>query len=273
MIKVLDNHFEKVRIVLNKCDTVSPRELIQVRGALMWALGKIFTTPEVPKVYIGSFWKYMPDKTIVSKTILEDTDALLKEITDLPNTCKTRRINDVVKRAKQVRIHATIMDEMVRSQTFGFNLEKALNSKKYFTLFPTIARNYGFVLSDMPNDQDFKQKASRSDGKMWKKIDKKKEFPLLMAFLNEDISRIIAFANNEAKPEIKFKVMDKIAKPPELRIKGGEMEDDNTSRGTPNQTATTPATTPATATTQAQTPEQPNTDKKEDPGDAKTPPQ
>lgn len=29
---------------------------MRVYGALMWSLGKVFNSPEVVRVYIGSFW-------------------------------------------------------------------------------------------------------------------------------------------------------------------------------------------------------------------------
>ncbi|MCP3662340.1 MAG: hypothetical protein GY696_07565 [Gammaproteobacteria bacterium] len=45
-----------MKIVLNKADSCSVVELNRVRGALMFNLGRILTFPEVPRVYIGSYW-------------------------------------------------------------------------------------------------------------------------------------------------------------------------------------------------------------------------
>ncbi|VDN28876.1 unnamed protein product, partial [Gongylonema pulchrum] len=41
VIQILEGNEEKIKIILNKADWVRPRELVHVRGALMWALGKI----------------------------------------------------------------------------------------------------------------------------------------------------------------------------------------------------------------------------------------
>ncbi len=55
-IGVLRRNDDKIRIVLNKADSVDQQALMRVYGALMWSLGKVLNTPEVCRVYVGSFW-------------------------------------------------------------------------------------------------------------------------------------------------------------------------------------------------------------------------
>ena len=55
-IGVLRRNDDKIRIVLNKADSVDQQALMRVYGALMWSLGKVLGTPEVCRVYVGSFW-------------------------------------------------------------------------------------------------------------------------------------------------------------------------------------------------------------------------
>ncbi|KAL7425890.1 hypothetical protein ACHAXH_000252 [Discostella pseudostelligera] len=48
VIELLKPHQDEVRVLLNKADSVSTQQLMRVYGALMWSLGKVMLTPELP---------------------------------------------------------------------------------------------------------------------------------------------------------------------------------------------------------------------------------
>ena len=61
VIESLKGQDDKIRCVLNKADQVDRQKLMRVYGALMWAMGKVTKTPEVLRVYAGSFWDQVRD--------------------------------------------------------------------------------------------------------------------------------------------------------------------------------------------------------------------
>ena len=52
VITQLKRHDEKIRVVLNKADSIDTQSLMRVYGAMMWSLGKVKQTPEVTRVFI-----------------------------------------------------------------------------------------------------------------------------------------------------------------------------------------------------------------------------
>ena len=82
VIESLKGNDDKIRCVLNKADAIDRQRLMRVYGALMWSLGKVVKTPEVLRVYLGSFW----DQPLV----FEDNAALFElEQRDLMNDLKS----------------------------------------------------------------------------------------------------------------------------------------------------------------------------------------
>ncbi|KAJ2724192.1 hypothetical protein GGI07_002146 [Coemansia sp. Benny D115] len=162
-IHSLRGHEDKVRIVLNKCDQINQQQLMRVYGALMWSLGKVIPTPEVKRVYLGSFWPRY--KTPLANTYEENKDLLVSEQRDLlrdlrsiPKNAALRRVNEIVKRARQARVHAHIIGHL-RSELpsmFGKNKKAKAMLDDLPAEFRKIQVKYNLPPGDFPNPEAFK---------------------------------------------------------------------------------------------------------------------
>ena len=130
VIQMMKPHADKVRVVLNKADSISTQQLMRVYGALMWQLGKVMNTPEVCRVYIGSFWG-APLKNTDQATLLnrEKLD-LFSDIAQLPQNAVMRRINELVKRARGVKIHAYIIHYLRKQLPYTFGKKEKQAEKQ-----------------------------------------------------------------------------------------------------------------------------------------------
>ncbi|VEL19060.1 unnamed protein product [Protopolystoma xenopodis] len=107
-IETLKGNEDKIRIVLNKADMVDSQQLMRVYGALMWSLGKILYTPEVARVYIGTFWdKPLHFDTNRKLFELEELD-LFKDLRTLPGNAALRKLNDLIRRARLAKVSPAV---------------------------------------------------------------------------------------------------------------------------------------------------------------------
>ena len=106
---MVQNEADKIRCILNKADQVDRQKLMRVYGALMWAMGKVTKTPEVLRVFTGSFW----DQPLLiednAKLFEREEKDLMADLKNLPRNSAVRKINDLVKRTRKAKVHAFII--------------------------------------------------------------------------------------------------------------------------------------------------------------------
>lgn len=160
VIESLRGHDEKIRVILNKADSISPQQLLRVYGALMWSLGKVMRTPEVSRVYVGSFSDHEADPNHENRPLfLAERADLIADLLSLPRNAAVRKVNETLKRARLARLHAVIMAEL-RSQMPSFFGK----GKKQQQLLDDLPRQFKRVGQqnrvpdqDFPNIQRFRE--------------------------------------------------------------------------------------------------------------------
>ncbi|CAL9087959.1 unnamed protein product [Musa textilis] len=128
VIGSLRGHDDKIRVVLNKADQVDTQQLMRVYGALLWSLGKVLNTPEVMRVYIGSFSDKPVNEAengLIGKLFEKEQEDLLSDLNDIPKKACDGRINEFVKRARAAKVHACIISHLKKEMPAMMGKAKA----------------------------------------------------------------------------------------------------------------------------------------------------
>ncbi|EEB12848.1 EH-domain-containing protein, putative [Pediculus humanus corporis] len=149
-IEALKGHDEKIRIILNKADMVDHQSLMRIYGSLMWSLGKIINTPEVARVYVGSFWDQSLKNNVYKQLFEDEEQDLLKDIQSLPKNSALRKLNDLHKRVRLAKTHAYIMDALKTKMPVLFG--KATAKENLVNSLPEIFTKLQMELKLSPGD-------------------------------------------------------------------------------------------------------------------------
>eukprot|EP00808_Paulinella_micropora_P000263 g74722.t1 len=203
VIESLVGHDDKIRCILNKADMVDKQGLMRVYGALMWSLGRIFKTPEVVRVYLGSFWD-QPYQYVENGELLEAEEKdLLADLRGLPRGSAVRKVNDLVKRARMLKVHVLIIEHL-RSQ-FGWLTNSKKKQEQLLTglleEFKKVQAQYDLPMGDFPHVGKFREKLRGFQINKFPKLDEKtfqqleeldeKTFQQLEEVIKRDIPRLM----------------------------------------------------------------------------------
>lgn len=200
-IHCLKGQEDKVRCVLNKADSVDNQALMRVYGALMWALGKVMLSPEVLRVYVGSFWA-QPLRAGTNTQLFEaEAMDLLADLRSLPRNATVRRMNEIIKRTKMLKVHVHIIDHL-RKQFgfFGKDKKQKKMMEELLEHYKIVQSTHNLAKGDFPNLDRFKDVLEKFDIKEAFPKAREKEllgldevltvdFPNLMKLLPVDESR------------------------------------------------------------------------------------
>ncbi|XP_078034332.1 EH domain-containing protein 3-like isoform X1 [Augochlora pura] len=191
-IEALRGHDDKIRIVLNKADMIDHQQLMRVYGALMWSLGKVLQTPEVARVYIGSFWDE-PLRYDVNKRLFEDEEQdLFRDMQSLPKNAVLRKLNDLIKRARLAKVHAYIISALKKDMPslFGKDNKKKERIKNLGQIYDQIQREQKISPGDFPDLKKMQECLARHDFTKFNSL-KPKLLEVVDKMLCEDIAKLM----------------------------------------------------------------------------------
>lgn len=162
VIEAMRSEGDKCRCVLNKADDIDGENLVKVYGALMWNLGKILMTPEVARMYIGSFWDEEYKCKDLQRLLDQDRKYLMQELRDLPRNVSSRRVNEVVARARAIKVHLAVLDALkTRMSFFGCCRRRRREMQLVDQLpdiFQEVVKEHHFAVGDLPNIERFQER-------------------------------------------------------------------------------------------------------------------
>ncbi|CAG9793511.1 unnamed protein product [Diatraea saccharalis] len=191
-IEALRGHDDKIRIVLNKADMIDHQQLMRVYGALMWSLGKVLQTPEVARVYIGSFWD-QPLRYDVNRRLFEDEEQdLFRDMQSLPRNAALRKLNDLIKRARLAKVHAFIVSELRKEMPsmFGKDGKKKDLIKNLGQVYDRIQREQQISPGDFPDIKKMQENLANHDFSKFHPL-KPKLLEVVDHMLATDIARLM----------------------------------------------------------------------------------
>lgn len=149
---------DKIRCVLNKADGVTREQLVRVYGSLMWSMGKIFKSPEVVRVYTGSYW----DEPLVHDDFrhMFDSDEylLVNELINLPKSYAERKVNEVVKRIRIIKVHICILTYLRKQMPRWFGKKRVQETliENLEQVFDVVRVAHNLSAGDFPDLDDFR---------------------------------------------------------------------------------------------------------------------
>jgi len=180
----------------------------------MWAMGKVTKTPEVLRVYTGSFWDQPLQYPENAKLFEQEEKDLMTDLKNLPRNSAIRKINELVKRCRKAKVHAYIIAHL-RSEMPSLT-GKARKQEKLIADLPAVFRavmkKHALAAGDFPEIDRFRTKLQelnftkfpKLNVKMMESLDKmlSTDIPKLMDALPTELLSVQAMGEFGQKVEV-----------------------------------------------------------------------
>lgn len=222
---------DKIRCVLNKADCVTREQLVRVYGSLMWSMGKIFDSPEVVRVYTGSYWNGNLINDDFERMFTKDEKLLVRELIDLPRCAAERKVNQMVNRIRLVKVHICILGT-IRNMTprfFGKKRSREQILAELDIILDNVRVEFNLSKGDMPDAKEFASNLQKfHDFSIFPPINRslidkldslvEKDIPLIVS--EADVVSSNALSGLSSQPEQQLEVKDAPAVTEEEKTKG-----------------------------------------------------
>jgi len=171
---------------------VDHQQLMRVYGALMWSLGKVLQTPEVARVYIGSFWD-QPLRYDSNRKLFEaEEQDLFQDLEQLPRNAALRKLNDLIKRARLAKVHAYIISSLRKDMPsmFGKDSKKKELIKNLDQIYLQLQREHQISPGDFPDIKRMQAELANHDFTKFQPL-KPKLIETVDSMLANDIAKLM----------------------------------------------------------------------------------
>lgn len=198
VIEATKGNDHKISILLNKADGVTTQQLMRVYGALMWSLGKVIDTPEVSRVYVGSYWDEPLKNEKLRELFEQEENDLYTKIAQLPRSALVAKVNDLIKRARLAKVHAFLIDYFYNNMPYliGHAKEQARMIDELPTIYNEIAMQRGIPLGDFPDPRMMQKILAPMDFCSFKPLDPER-LKSLDTLLSVDLPKLLQLIPEE----------------------------------------------------------------------------
>jgi hypothetical protein len=165
-------------------------------------MGKIFNSPEVVRVYTGSYWDEPLLHKDFEKMFDSDEGLLIHELVNLPKSCAERKVNEVVKRIRIIKVHVCILTYLKRRTPKFLGRKNAMKMliNNLDNVFESVQLEYKLSHGDFPDVESFAERLRHVDDfSCFRSVDKK-TLKILDDLILKDIPAIMKGSGGVSGP-------------------------------------------------------------------------